>query len=448
MSEKEYHNKKWAVADFERYHAGKMPDAERHALEKAALDDPFLEDALEGYAFTNTPVQDINELTEKLAGKRKRKTAVWFQFNGGLQVLKIAAILVVFIGLAWLLRIKVADKEGKIAIIKKEDLPATVFSKADSSLVIQADTGSAIGEPIGSTYSKPAPKIPGAAKETILQPSIPQASSPTDDVIAAAPREFLQDTQSSKDFTAVEKVELFSKEKASAAPAAINRAIESKVSGVTIRNQNQIRGRVVDNAGNPVAFANINDRQNNMILSADKDGYFSLNNRQNAPNVKVDVNAVGFETNNIALNANAGENKIILQESKQALSEVVVTGYAKTKRSQHKVSTTSVEPVKNNFEKGSDKIILTNIVPVGGWNNFNRFMKDSLYPDTAYFGKFLKNRSVHLKFDLDKDGAATNITTLQSESDSLGETGSKVLKALPPLKKIKKSKQAEVIIRF
>jgi hypothetical protein len=447
MTEKEYHNKKWTVADFERYHAGKMPDAERHALEKAALDDPFLEDALEGYAYTGTPVQDVNKLRAKLAGNRKRKTMDWYQPGRRLQALKIAAILVVFIGLAWLLSINLGEKESGIATLR-EPRPATTPSIADSSLVMTADTGAAMSEPTVHSHSKPTAKIKNTTKETAIQTEATSTSTTGEDAIAAAPREFLRDTQQYKDFATVEKVELFSKEKTSAAPASISRAIEGKVSGVNIRNQNQIRGRVVDNAGNPVAFANINDHQNNMILSADKDGYFLLNNRQNAPNVKVDVNAVGFETNNVALNANAGENRIILQESKQALSEVVVTGYAKTKKSQHKVSTTSVEPGKNIFSKGSDKVILTNIVPVGGWNNFNRFMNDSLYPDTAYFSKTLKNKSVRLKFDLDKDGAAINVIPLQSESDSLDETGRRILKALPPLKKIKKGKPAEVMIHF
>ena len=38
--------------DFKRYYSGTMTAAERHALEKAALDDPFLADALEGYKFS------------------------------------------------------------------------------------------------------------------------------------------------------------------------------------------------------------------------------------------------------------------------------------------------------------------------------------------------------------------------------------------------------------
>ena len=79
MKEQEYHNKNWNVQDFERYHSGKMPDMEKHALEKAALDDPFLDDALEGYSHTKTAVTDIADLKNTLFPKRKEAKIIWFK---------------------------------------------------------------------------------------------------------------------------------------------------------------------------------------------------------------------------------------------------------------------------------------------------------------------------------------------------------------------------------
>lgn len=43
----------YTQADIERYLQGKMTNAEMHAIEKAALQDPFLADAIEGYKITN-----------------------------------------------------------------------------------------------------------------------------------------------------------------------------------------------------------------------------------------------------------------------------------------------------------------------------------------------------------------------------------------------------------
>ena len=55
-------NNGFTAGDIERYHSGKMSPEERHALEKAALDDPFLAGAkLEEFANLcgdeNTPMR-------------------------------------------------------------------------------------------------------------------------------------------------------------------------------------------------------------------------------------------------------------------------------------------------------------------------------------------------------------------------------------------------------
>jgi hypothetical protein len=63
-------NKKiYTAADFASYHAGTMLAYDMHALEKAALEDPFLSDALEGYVHTNTAIVDVETIKGKLSSK-------------------------------------------------------------------------------------------------------------------------------------------------------------------------------------------------------------------------------------------------------------------------------------------------------------------------------------------------------------------------------------------
>jgi hypothetical protein len=63
--------------DIEKYLKGELTPAERHALEKKALNDPFLADALEGAEqikaadFSN----DVTQLNEQIA--RKKTFSVW-----------------------------------------------------------------------------------------------------------------------------------------------------------------------------------------------------------------------------------------------------------------------------------------------------------------------------------------------------------------------------------
>lgn len=63
----------YTAIDFARYHAGNMEAKEMHALEKAALEDPFLADALEGYMLTPSAVEDVEHLKSLLADKTAQK---------------------------------------------------------------------------------------------------------------------------------------------------------------------------------------------------------------------------------------------------------------------------------------------------------------------------------------------------------------------------------------
>ncbi|MEO6681427.1 MAG: hypothetical protein ABIN48_01255 [Ginsengibacter sp.] len=80
--------KTYTAIDFARYYDGHMEAKEMHELEKAALVDPFLADALEGYMHTSSAVEDVQHikslLTEKTVQKKVRSIAsvsrnVWWR---------------------------------------------------------------------------------------------------------------------------------------------------------------------------------------------------------------------------------------------------------------------------------------------------------------------------------------------------------------------------------
>ncbi len=53
-----------------------MCAAEMHQLEKAALQDPFVQDALDGYIHTNTGEVDVALLRKRLASANKEDKVV------------------------------------------------------------------------------------------------------------------------------------------------------------------------------------------------------------------------------------------------------------------------------------------------------------------------------------------------------------------------------------
>lgn len=102
-------NNQFTARDIERYYSGEMSAPERHALEKAALDDPFLADALEGLTFTSTVNDDLQKIKNRLLQKTGRKKIVPIQKY---QWLKIAAVLLVVAG-GGLLAYNILSPENK-----------------------------------------------------------------------------------------------------------------------------------------------------------------------------------------------------------------------------------------------------------------------------------------------------------------------------------------------
>jgi len=95
-----YHNE-FTAQDIERYYSGKMSSLEMHQLEKAAMEDPFLADALEGYSYTNTPVKDTEYLHSQLLSKMAAGKVVPINKFDKNQFLKIAALFILLAGCGW-----------------------------------------------------------------------------------------------------------------------------------------------------------------------------------------------------------------------------------------------------------------------------------------------------------------------------------------------------------
>src|SRR6185437_3829570 len=111
----------WSFADVEKYLKGELSAQEMHRLERAALDDPFLADALEGLA-TREPGsrrQDLTELRTRLDSsvaheKRKPILPAWA---------KMAAAVILLAGLAFtafLLLLEPKDEMAVTALKKNE----------------------------------------------------------------------------------------------------------------------------------------------------------------------------------------------------------------------------------------------------------------------------------------------------------------------------------------
>lgn len=87
MTDQRHDMPAYSAADIEKYWQGLLSPAEMHALEKAALDDPFLADALEGYrqmatAAAGQSATELNKLEHRLSQRissQKKASITWWK---------------------------------------------------------------------------------------------------------------------------------------------------------------------------------------------------------------------------------------------------------------------------------------------------------------------------------------------------------------------------------
>src|SRR6476661_6696579 len=89
----------YSAEDIERYLKGKMSAKEMHDVEKAALQDPFLADAIEG--FSNASFEEsnkhLNEITAALQTKKEETKVVSFP-SKNFYWRRVAAIIIFVAG--------------------------------------------------------------------------------------------------------------------------------------------------------------------------------------------------------------------------------------------------------------------------------------------------------------------------------------------------------------
>jgi hypothetical protein len=436
----EFEHKNWGVTDFKRYHNGSMPDMERHALEKASLEDPFLQDALDGYSYAAQPEEDLVEIQEKLwpAQQKEKARLIWFKRKNTQLFLKAAAIFILIAGISWLYISYNNKKPGsEEASNRFASLEKTEFKPTDSAGI----TDSKAIDP-----DKAIATIPGN------QHSEKQNNVVETQVSASAPA--LEDE-------AINRVEYDRRDSVSiaSAPAAeVNKALSGKVAGVDVRSQNNSRkesakdmnviaGKVVDANGQPVPYANVTIQTNKIPqgVAADANGNFVVrNNNASDDKILLQANAAGYETTNAAVANNSTNNNIVLNENNNQLSEVVVTGYDKSKKSKSANASASKQQLTK-WNASNSRVIVKGVEPLKGWPHFYSFMNDS----TALHSKLIgTNGFVLLQFKVDSTGKAMDIMLTRSLTDSANQISKELLKQAPLFKPLKANKKAEARFIF
>jgi len=465
----EYDNniKIFTAIDIEKYHKGLLTPKERHDLEKAALDDPFLADALEGYSVTGVNADaDIAELKKRLSQRTTEakiipigstKTSSHFPF------LRVAVMIVLIAGAGFLvyqLGFNNRSKEIAQSTAKTEELKVadtnrlSAPSSIDSERLITAEgkeqkmivtnkknstsQNFTVQENVGSDLVR---------KDTLRNELTYSTAQPS-----AAASEFKKEEVKKSERNDIASGDLYkNNSRQQSKTGNINQSgtiadsdkmkEEVVVNGYGNMNQRQayqnfnsnvFRGRVMDNNNNPVPFANITNTKDNVGTYSDAKGYFNLTSPDSV--LDVQVRSVGFENNNTQLRNSATSNQVVLQNDSKALNEVVISNKKPNAAARSRDANMKLEEPE----------------PADGWDNYDTYLANNLnIPDDL---KNIKNKQqgndVEVSFEVDKNGEPTNIKIEKSLCNKCDEEAIRLIKEGPKWKRKARKGRTTVTISF
>ncbi len=394
MSDEPKYNS-FTAADIERYYNGQMIAAERHALEKAALDDPFLADALEGYAFTTTPVADVKAIKERLEEKVPKRGVVPF-LPKTYKWLQIAALFLVLAGAGWYLYRYSFNSKREIALSKPSR---------------QKQKETVTNNRIADSLNAPTMETPTSTEEvTVTQTAV----SSREDKSSQKKQVFKATTGNKTEHDQVASAPVINQ----SAPSTNNNALQTDVN----ENRNLAKGTLAnsnkDASYNATTSARINNSkpsiENNVVKSADSSsGLVAAQGRMQGVSASHDTVHVD----------------VVMQQSKE-MNEVEVVGFGAKKKAE-------AAPPSARFEE---------LEPAEGWSNFNDYVAQNLKEPQEIKEKKVSG-DVELSFDVNKEGEAVNIKVEKSLCSTCDEEAIRLLKEGPKWKK-KKAKKGKIAIRF
>jgi hypothetical protein len=465
----------YTAADIEQYHRGLLSPKEMFAMEKAALDDPFLADALEGYDCRGISINDdLVELKARLANRLQdaqpmpRIDAVsrpfpWLRAAAMMVAIAGAALLVYQFGIKEQSLRNIADVPAKQQPVVKEEESVSESplhsqrmsdtTTADASSMSLAQPETKLFKPdtrTGANNDKAQMDYNRAKQDSATNLAVDNTKTqiPVVPEISAEPRkkELLDNGEiagnikragndgenKAKEYSSVRSDSNLpvSEEQRNAVPSMVQSDIDKRRQAYT--KLNQFRGQVRDASNHALPFANITNTNDNVGTYSDAKGNFVLTSPDTVLNVQ--VRSLGFENNNLQLRNNIPTNQVILQDDRKSLSEVVISNK------------------KVNSNRARDQhMILEEPEPADGWDNYDIYLANNLHLPESLKPRETNGNTygeVELSFEVNKYGDPVNIKVEKSLCDKCDKEAIRLVKQGPKWKPKAKKGRTSVKIAF
>ncbi len=457
MSNKEK-NIIYTASDIEQYLSGKLSPQQMHGMEKAALDDPFLAEAMEGYeGMKDTEWNDqLAILREEIGGRgsvakviplHKPKNNWW----------KIAAaIFILGAGTALTFILTNNNTLEKIS----PQIAQTTNVSTDSNLLTEntVPPPPSVTESLNPTASTPKEEltvpIHGPVVKTgtdnkansnfITEPGSAQinpvaAGSVTvvhDDKVNAVAPPVNKDAFAKKDEEKRAEEIITAKSIPASKPndaEALNRQ-RSQVFASAKKEatpNNFFTAQVVANDNTPLPFTNISIKKENFGTYADAKGMVRLVSTDSVLNIE--VRSVGYLPKTFTLRNNQAQTKIILQEDEVALKDKMVIGKADIATNQKSRRATL----------STDSAV--NVEPADGWENYKTYVANNLDIPEDILKRDLHGE-VEITFDVKSNGTISNLRVNKSLGTDYDEAAKRLILEGPQWK-VKKGKKTSASVK-
>jgi len=428
--------------DIDKYLKGELSPAEMHALEKKALSDPFLADALEGAGEIDPPqfeadLRDLQHALQQRIGRNEEKKVVslWVwsaRIAAGLAIIAVASVII--------FQLSLRNKTEDLSMVQdryKETIPAPPKEESPSTPVIdekrapsQGPTRQAVPNSTASgTDETPAPVVSEApatgdvsgaeyrTDELEEQSQVAKTESASPSAPAAASEEkadqFILKEQADDALVQSDVKRKRASKIGGVAPAntdgqfysnSTNNAKQSFadstvtlfkptpgiVAGVGVSKPKVVTGRVTGEDGEGLPGVNVMIKGSSIGTVTDATGDYQITLQENDKLLFTYIGYTGQE-------ADTQKDKVDVQMDVDAsqLSEVVVVGY---------------EPAFDKDEERAEALELAS--PEGGRRAFKQYLeKNLLYPQQAIENK-VEGR-VTIQFTVESTGLLSGFSVLK-----------------------------------
>lgn len=401
-----------------------MSAEEMNALERAALEDPFLSDAIEGYTGNTMQLKsdsqkDIEDLQHRLRnrlGKNHKVIAVhafkWW---------KVAAVIVLLAG-AGALVYTLTNTTRQTETLAKNDattpLPPTLQDTLNGNIISLNEPAAGVMEKNADQLPAPAPKIP--------QPSGNKKSGreniESSQIITSEKRSIKNDKpQPGRNKKEVEQEAVKEQMAAVSVQQAADLTEKEKATNV-------FSGKIVDENNKPIPNATVIVINSQLGVSADTGGRFNFSfNDSVAP---VNVSSPGFTPAQGTLKTGLTNTEIKLQRSSNTIDEAIVPALGRAKN-----AVTSAERITTTTP---------GIEPISGWVEYNSYILKNIRMPS---GKEGVQEEVVLSFAIDNNGRPAQLKIEKPASPALNAEVLRLLKEGPAWKNTQQTR-AVVTIRL